>query len=180
MPSDICYNVVIPTPFPHWPARQHRSRRMLTWPPAEPLPSPAGPAVYSWLGLGFAASPPRRDSPSGRRPSQPGCLFTSAARGPALKCFPPATREARPGHTRFQVAGTRLFGPRTRPPGRAWPHRRALSLSPSAWFLSHAFWKQWRVPQSLPTAPPNAQMDVCDWKISLGTDAGLDSFLAAP
>lgn len=115
----ICYNVVIPTPFPHWPARQHRSRRMLPWPPAGPLPSPAGPAAYSWLGLGFAASPPHRDSPSGRRPSQPGCLFTSAARGPALKFFPPATGEARPGTQGSWSQGRVFFCPRTRPPGRA-------------------------------------------------------------
>lgn len=53
-------------------------------------------------GARLRASPPHRDSPSGRRPSQPGRLFTSASRGPTLKCFPPATREARPGHTRFQ------------------------------------------------------------------------------
>lgn len=65
--------------------------------------SPARPAGYSWLGLGSGNRPPSPDSPSGRRPSPPGSLFTSGSRGPTLKCFPTVAREARPTHTRFQA-----------------------------------------------------------------------------
>lgn len=51
------YNAVIPAPFPQWSARQHPSRQMLTWPPTASFPSPARPAVYSWLGPGFGNPP---------------------------------------------------------------------------------------------------------------------------
>ena len=130
----------------------------------------------SGWGSALAASSPHGHGPFGHRPSRPGSLFTSASCGPTLKCFLPAAREARVGHTRFQAARTRLSCLRDPAPLRAWPHPPGLliSLFSYAQFSSHTFWKQWYVPQNLLTAPPNAQMDVSNWKMSLETCQGPD------
>lgn len=67
------HNAVIPTPFPQWPVQQHRSRQMLTWPPATSPPSPAGPAAYFWLWFGFGSQLSSRSRPV-RPPTIPARL----------------------------------------------------------------------------------------------------------
>lgn len=148
--SAICYNAVIPTPYPHWPARLHRCRQMLTGPPAASLLPPAGPAVCCRPGLGFRRNPAWMTArPAGRRPSRLGCLFTSASRGPTLKCFPAAARWARLGSTRFPVRRTRwvVFSLPRRPSSPV--GQGSLSLFSYTVFLIHV-WKQWRVVESPP------------------------------
>ena len=120
----MCYNVVIPTPFPHWPARQHRRRQMLTWPRAVSLPSPTGPAGYSWPGRGFGQA---RLTVTARlaadHPSPAVCLQALLA-VPLLNASPQPPGKRDPDTQGSRVSRTRLFLPKE-PAAREGPDRTA-------------------------------------------------------
>lgn len=140
---------------------------MLTWPRL--LLSLHLLGLQSTPGWGWAsrARPTHDDSRSGREPSPPGSLFTSASHGPTLKRFPPAAREARPAHTRFQAVKTPLRPEElaARPGLLTAPARPPTSLFSCAVLITHIL-KSLACAAESPRCSSQHPNDVCNCNTS--------------